>query len=58
MGLLTLIIIVIALGLIVYGINRWVPIAEPYKSIANILLLIVAIVLLLRYAGVIGSVNL
>lgn len=58
MGLLTLIIIVIALGLIAYGINRWVPIAEPYKSIANILLLIVAIVLLLRYAGVIGSVNL
>lgn len=54
---ISVIFILIALGLIAYGVQRWLPMPEPYRTVINIVILIVAIVVLLHFAGVIGSVR-
>lgn len=57
MGLFTLIFLVIALGVLAYGVYKYIP-TEPYRSVANILILVTLILLLLYYAGVIKGLDL
>lgn len=56
--LITVIITLVVVGLILWLINRYIPMASSIKSILNIVVVIVVIIWLLRVFGIWGgSVN-
>ncbi len=54
MPLLTVLIIVIVAGVILYLINNYIPMDRKIKSILNILVVIILIIWLLKVFGVFG----
>lgn len=53
--LLTVVITLVVVGLILYLINRYIPMASSIKSILNIVVVIVVIIWLLKVFGIWGS---
>ena len=53
--LITVIITLVVVGLILWLINRYIPMASSIKSILNIVVVIVVIVWLLRVFGIWGG---
>jgi hypothetical protein len=53
--LITVIITLVVVGLILWVINRYIPMASSIKSILNIVVVIIVIVWLLRVFGIWGS---
>jgi hypothetical protein len=47
MGLLTLILILVLVGILLYAINRWVPMDPKIKQILNIVVVIIVVLWLL-----------
>ena len=57
MPILTVILVLIAIGVILYLINRYIPMDGKIKSILNIVVVICVIIWLLKVFGVWGSLN-
>jgi hypothetical protein len=57
MPLINLIIILVAVGVILYLINNYIPMDGKIKSILNLVVVIAVIIWLLSVFGVIGSLS-
>jgi hypothetical protein len=57
MSLISLIIILIVVGVLLWLVNTYIPMDGKIKSVLNILVLIVVIIWLLQTFGVIGHLN-
>ena len=57
MPLINLIIILVAVGVVLYLINNYIPMDRKIKSILNVVVVIVVILWLLSVFGVIGSLS-
>jgi hypothetical protein len=57
MPLINLVIILVAVGVILYLINNYIPMDRKIKSILNLVVVIVVIIWLLSVFGVIGSLS-
>ena len=57
MPLINLILILVAVGVILYLINNYIPMDRKIKSILNLVVVIAVILWLLSVFGVIGSLS-
>lgn len=57
MSLITVVIVLIVAGVILYLINRYIPMDGTVKSILNIVVIIAIIIWLLKVFGVWGDVT-
>ena len=57
MPFINLIIILVAVGVILWLVNNYIPMDRKIKSILNIVVVIVVIIWLLSVFGVIGSLS-
>ena len=57
MSLVTVVIVLIVVGVILYLINRYIPMDGKIKNILNIVVVICVILWLLRAFGVLGHMN-
>ena len=57
MPLVTLIIVLVVVGVALWAINSYIPMAKSVKTILNIVVVGVLCVWLLQVFGVIGSIN-
>jgi hypothetical protein len=57
MSLINLVIILVAVGVVLWLINNYIPMDRKIKSILNVVVVIVVILWLLSVFGVIGSVS-
>jgi hypothetical protein len=58
MSLITVVIVLIVVGVALWLINAYIPMASVIKTILNIVVVIVVVVWLLNVFGVYDSVNL
>ncbi len=56
--LITVIVTLVVVGLILWLINRYIPMASSIKSILNVVVIIIVIVWLLKVFGIWGGGNL
>ena len=57
MPILTILIVLIVAGLILYLVNNYIPMDRKIKSILNVVVVIVLIVWLLKVFGILGSLS-
>lgn len=57
MSLLSLILVLIVVGILLWAINNFIPMDGKIKSILNAVVVIVVIIWLLQVFGVLGSFN-
>ena len=57
MPLLNLVVVLIIVGVALYLINRYIPMASSIKTILNVLVVVVVCVWLLQATGMWGSVT-
>ena len=57
MDLVTVVITLIVIGILLWAINRYIPMDSKIKSILNIVVVIVVVIWLLQGYGVIGSLR-
>lgn len=57
MSLVTLIIVLVVVGVVLWLINSYIPMQTTIKKILNVVVIIVVILWLLSAFGVIGSIN-
>lgn len=54
-SLITVVIVLVVVGLVLWLINRYIPMASSIKSILNIVVIIAVILYLLRHFGIWGG---
>ncbi len=57
MDLITVVVTLIVVGVLLWAINRYIPMDSKIKSILNIVVVIVVVIWLLQGYGVIGSLR-
>jgi len=57
MPLINLVVVLIIVGVALYLINRYIPMASSIKTILNVLVVVVVCVWLLQATGMWGSVS-
>lgn len=57
MPLINLVIILVIVGVVLWLINRYIPMASSIKKILNLVVIIVVVLWLLSVFGVIGSLS-
>ena len=57
MPLINIIIILVVVGVALWAINNYIPMAAPIKTILNIVVVIVVCLWLLQVFGIIGSIH-
>lgn len=57
MPLLTIIIVLIVAGLLLWLINNFIPMDRKIKSILNVVVVIVVIIWLLNAFGILGNIS-
>ncbi len=57
MDLITVVVTLIVIGVLLWAINRYIPMDSKIKSILNIVVVIVVVIWLLQGYGVIGSLR-
>ncbi|MES2646122.1 MAG: Thivi_2564 family membrane protein [Bacteroidota bacterium] len=57
MPVLTIILVLIIAGVIMYLINNYIPMESRIKSLLNIVVIILLIIWLLKVFGVLGSLS-
>jgi hypothetical protein len=57
MSLLTIILVIVVVGVLLWAINSFIPMDSKIKSILNIVVVIVLILWLLQAFGVLGSLS-
>ncbi|MFO7613067.1 MAG: Thivi_2564 family membrane protein [Bacteroidales bacterium] len=58
MSIITIVIVLIIVGVVLWLINTYIPMASAIKTILNVVVVIVVILWLLSVFGVFDSVNL
>jgi cobalamin biosynthesis protein CobD/CbiB len=51
-GLITLIVVVVVVGLIMWVVNEHLPIPQPYRTILNVIVLLATLLWVLRHFGI------
>ena len=57
MSLLTVIIVIIVVGLLLWLVNRYIPMQSTVKSILNGLVIIILVIWLLKIAGALSYLS-
>ncbi len=57
MPLITIILVLIAVGVLLWLVNNYLPMDSKIKSILNAVVVIIVVIWLLQIFGVIGSLN-
>jgi hypothetical protein len=57
MSLLTIILVIVVVGVLLWAINSFIPMDSKVKSILNIVVVIALILWLLQAFGVLGSLS-
>lgn len=57
MSLLTIILVIVLVGVLLWAINSFIPMDRKIKSILNIVVVIVLILWLLQAFGILGSLS-
>lgn len=57
MPLIQLVIVLVVVGLVLWVINRYIPMQSTIKSILNVVVVIVVIIWLLSVFGLIGDIR-
>jgi len=57
MSLITLIIVLVVVGVVLWAINSYIPMQATMKKILNVVVVLVVIIWLLSVFGVIGSLE-
>ena len=57
MPLLNVVVVLVIVGVALWAINKYIPMAAPIKKIVNIVVVIVVCLWLLQVFGVIGSLR-
>jgi hypothetical protein len=57
MSLITVIVVLIVVGLLLWLINNYIPMDRKIKTIINVIVVIAVIVWLLQAFGIIGSIG-
>lgn len=57
MSLITLIVVLIAVGLIMYCVNTYLPLDASIKKILNIVVICVVVLWLLQVFGILGTID-
>jgi hypothetical protein len=57
MSLITVVLVLIAIGVLLWLINTYIPMDRKIKSIINIVVVIAVVIWLLQSYGLIGSLN-
>lgn len=57
MSILTIIIVLIVVGVVLYLINNYIPMDRKIKSILNVVVVIVVIIWLLKAFGLLNSLG-
>jgi hypothetical protein len=57
MPLLNLIVVLVVVGVVLYLINTYIPMASSIKSILNVVVVVVVCIWLLQATGLWGSVS-
>jgi hypothetical protein len=57
MSLISLVIILIVIGVLMWLVNTYIPIAPPFKQIINVVVIIAVVLWLLSVTGVLGGVG-
>lgn len=57
MSILTLIIVLVVVGVVLWAINRFIPMDAKVKMILNIVVIIILIVWLLKATGLLGRLD-
>lgn len=58
MSLLTVILVLIIVGVLMWIINTYIPMAGPIKTLLNVVVLLVLVVWLLQAFGILGRLGL
>jgi hypothetical protein len=57
MPLINIIITLVIVGVVLWAINTYIPMAKPIKTILNVVVVVVVSLWLLQIFGVIGNIN-
>ena len=57
MPLITIIIVLVVVGVVLWAINTYIPMAKPVKTILNIVVVVVLCLWLLQTFGVIDNIS-
>ena len=57
MPLINIIIILVIVGVALWAINNYIPMAAPIKTILNVVVVIIVCLWLLQVFGIIGSIH-
>lgn len=57
MPLINIIITLVVIGVALWAINTYIPMAKPVKTILNVVVVAVIVLWLLQTFGIIGSIN-
>jgi hypothetical protein len=57
-SLLTIVLVLIIVGIVLWLINRYIPMDYKIKMILNIVVVIAVIIWLVKYSGILGAVDL
>jgi hypothetical protein len=57
MPLINIIITLVIVGVVLWAINTYIPMAKPIKTILNVVVVLVVSLWLLQIFGVIGNIN-
>jgi hypothetical protein len=57
MSLITIIVVLVVVGMLLWLINNYVPMDAKIKNILNIVVVIIVVIWLLQSFGLLGSLN-
>jgi undecaprenyl pyrophosphate phosphatase UppP len=57
MSLITIIVVLIVIGIVLWMINNYIPMDSKIKSIINIVIIVAVVIWLLQSFGIIGSLS-
>ena len=57
MPLVNLVVVLIVVGVVLYLINRYIPMASSIKSILNIVVVVVVVIWVLQAVGLWGGIS-
>jgi hypothetical protein len=57
MNLIQLLVIVVVIGVVLYLINNFVPMQPPWKTILNVVVVLIFVIWLLSAVGLLGPLN-
>jgi hypothetical protein len=55
MSLVTLFVVLVVVGLVLYLINNFVPLQPPFKTVINVLVVLVLCLWILQAFGILGG---